>query len=122
MTAQPSADGSPEDLEPFVALPSARLALQHEPADPGSIAAGLPSTASRTLLHLSSAEIGVWEMTEGGLFDTEVDEVFVVLSGRAMITRLDEPELPSIEIGPGTICRLTATERPHNVEIERIRS
>lgn len=111
MTGQPSADRASEFLDPFVALPSGRILLDPEPVDGAAIAAGSPSTASRALLKVSSAEIGIWEMTEGGMFDTEVDEVFVVLSGRAIVTLLDDSELRTIVLDPGTVCRLTAGMR-----------
>ncbi|NTV38914.1 MAG: DUF861 domain-containing protein [Demequinaceae bacterium] len=53
------------------------------------------------------ATVGVWECTPGTSTDVEVDEVFVVLSGRARIDFV-APKLPSIEIGPGDVFRLEA--------------
>ena len=41
---------------------------------------------------------GIWECTEGVLSDTEADELFVVVSGRATIVFEDSRELT---IGPG---------------------
>ncbi|MGO2112599.1 MAG: cupin domain-containing protein, partial [Pseudoclavibacter sp.] len=46
-----------------------------------------------------------WEMTPGTATDTEADEVFVVLAGRARIEFLDPP-LPAIDVGPGSLVRL----------------
>ena len=50
-------------------------------------------------------EVGVWECEPGTYPDTEVDEVFVVLTGAATVEFVD-PALPAIEIGPGDIVRL----------------
>ena len=63
-----------------------------------------------TLVHIFGVEVGVWEHVPGGSTDTEVDEVFVVVSGAARIDFI-EPELPSIEIGPGDVFRLAAGMR-----------
>lgn len=44
-------------------------------------------------------------MTPGTASDIEADEVFVVLSGRALIEFVD-PALPSVKVGPGSVVRL----------------
>ena len=49
--------------------------------------------------------VGVWECAPGTYPDTEVDELFVVLSGAATVDFI-EPTLPAIEIGPGSVVRL----------------
>ncbi|MBN9178148.1 MAG: cupin domain-containing protein [Microbacterium sp.] len=51
--------------------------------------------------------IGVWEMTVGAMRDTEIDEVFVVIAGDATVEFVS-PALPSIELAPGAVARLTA--------------
>jgi uncharacterized cupin superfamily protein len=65
--------------------------------------------ADRSLGVVGGAEVGVWEITAGVADDTEVDELFVVLSGRARVEFLDEGR--SIELGPGSIARLRAGQR-----------
>jgi uncharacterized cupin superfamily protein len=65
--------------------------------------------ADRGLGIVGGAEVGVWEITAGVADDTEVDELFVVLSGRARVEFLDEGR--SIELGPGSIARLRAGQR-----------
>lgn len=52
--------------------------------------------------------VGVWEMTEGAVRDTETDEVFVVLSGEGTVA-FDDGEV--IELRPGTVVRLEAGVR-----------
>jgi uncharacterized cupin superfamily protein len=51
------------------------------------------------------AEVGIWTCEPGVYPDTEADEVFVVLEGAATVEFVD-PELPAIEIGPGSVVRL----------------
>lgn len=48
---------------------------------------------------------GLWEHTVGTSTDTEVDEVFVVLTGRARILIEGGPEL---DVGPGDVVQLAA--------------
>ena len=103
-----------------VSLPAFRpvslggLDLRLDPVDADAVAAGAPSTGFVDLISLRSADVGVWEMTVGGMFDTETDEVFVVLSGAASVTPIGlgptatgEP----ITLRPGDLCRLTAGMR-----------
>lgn len=61
------------------------LALDHEPLPAEEVLAGSPTTAVHELATLGRIEVGIWEMTPGTATDTEADEVFVVLSGRATI-------------------------------------
>jgi uncharacterized cupin superfamily protein len=81
------------------------LPLTHEPLPSDEVLAGTPTTAVRELLTLGGVEIGVWEMTPGTATDTEADEVFVVLSGRATIS-FASSGLPDLEVGPGSVVRL----------------
>ena len=57
------------------------------------------------LTYVAGTEVGVWKHVPGRSTDTEVDEVFVVISGSARIDFV-QPELPSLEIGPGDVVRL----------------
>ena len=100
-------------LEPFEPVAASALDLEHESVSGDARAEGSPQTGSAELLDVSEASLGVWEMTVGGMFDTEVDEVFVVISGSARIALLDEDgnESNVIEVEPGSICRLTAGMR-----------
>lgn len=93
-------------LRPGIAVDAAALTLAHAPLPASEVVAGTPTTATAALDELSGIEVGIWEMTPGTASDTEADEVFVVLSGRARIEFVDPP-LPSVEVGPGAIVRLT---------------
>jgi uncharacterized cupin superfamily protein len=46
-------------------------------------------------------------MTPGAMRDTEADEVFLVIAGRATVEFV-EPAMPAIELAPGSIVRLEA--------------
>lgn len=81
------------------------LPLDHEPLPAAEVLAGAPTAAVRELATLGGTEIGVWEMTPGTATDTEADEVFVVLSGRATIA-FASSGLPDLEVGPGSVVRL----------------
>ena len=57
-------------------------------------------------------------MSEGTARDTEVDEVFVVLSGRGTVTFSDGERL---DLAPGVAVRLTAGERTEWTVVETLR-
>jgi uncharacterized cupin superfamily protein len=89
---------------------AASVELVHTPLPTASVVSGVPTTAISPLVTIGDAadhgvEVGVWEMTPGTATDTEAEEVFVVLSGRATI-RFLSPALPSLEVGPGSIVHL----------------
>lgn len=97
------------ELTPGLALAAATVALTHEPLPPEQVVAGSPTTATLVLDERDGHEIGVWEITPGTASDFEVDEVFVVLSGRATIEYTSVAEgtpPPPVEIGPGSVVRL----------------
>lgn len=85
--------------------------LPHEPLPPEEVVEGSPTTGSAVLAVLDGRdghdglEVGIWEMTPGTATDTEVDELFVVLSGRATVTGI-APD--PVELVPGSVVRLTA--------------
>jgi uncharacterized cupin superfamily protein len=84
--------------------------LTTDALDPSDVLGGTPQTASRTLWAAAggAVEHGIWEITPGVVTDVEADELFVVLSGRATIAFEDGPTL---DVGPGDVCRLHAGQR-----------
>ena len=96
----------------------ATAALEHETLPPDEVVDGAPTAAVVTLGTVGSAEVGLWEMTEGTARDTEVDEVFVVVSGRGHVL-FDDGE--RIDLAPGVAVRLTAGERTVWTVTERVR-
>lgn len=97
-------------LRSGVAVDAGRLSLPHTPLPEGDVRDGAPTTAYAVLDDAGGIEIGVWEMTPGTAVDVEEDEVFVVLSGRATVAFTD-PALPPVELGPGSVMRLSAGMR-----------
>ena len=85
---------------------SMRLAHDEFP-DPRD-AEGTPATGVAALDSLGGTEVGIWEMGSGTARDTEVDEVFVVISGRGTV-RFEDGEV--VTLSPGVAVRLRAGER-----------
>jgi uncharacterized cupin superfamily protein len=75
-----------------------------EPLADDYILAGQPQSGQRDLPSPPGLEVGIWEHTEGTSTDVEVDEVFVVISGRATIACENGP---TIDVGPGDVVTLT---------------
>ena len=92
--------------------------LVHEDLPADEVVQGSPTAAVRTLDALPGCEVGLWEMTEGAARDTEVDEVFVVVSGRGTVTFEDGERL---QLAPGTAVRLRAGERTEWLVTEALR-
>jgi uncharacterized cupin superfamily protein len=101
-------------VDPGILIEAARIELEHEPLPPEQVVAGSPTTGIRVLDERDGREIGVWEMTPGTATDTEVDEVFIVLTGRATVVFNEVPDAsppPAIDLAPGAVVRLTAGMR-----------
>jgi uncharacterized cupin superfamily protein len=94
------------------------VSLPHEPLPPEEVVDGSPTAAVLTLDTVGDHEVGLWEMTEGTARDTEVDEVFVVVSGRGHVTFEDGER---IDLAPGVAVRLTAGEHTVWTVTERVR-
>jgi uncharacterized cupin superfamily protein len=85
--------------------------LQPEPLDPEQIVAGRPEV-SHQLVHESGdgrVQRGIWQITPGVVTDTEADEMFVVVTGRATIELLDSGT--TLEVGPGDLVVFQDGER-----------
>jgi uncharacterized cupin superfamily protein len=98
------------ELDPGTLITAGAASVPLEPLPADHVVAGSPSAGSVVLDERDGREIGVWEMTPGTAIDTEVDEVFVVLAGDATV-RFDSPQLPAVELAPGSVVRLTAGMR-----------
>jgi uncharacterized cupin superfamily protein len=87
--------------------PSA-VPLPLAPVDPAQVVSGEPQAAAVALAESGGLEVGVWEHTTGVSTDVEVDEVFVVLAGRASV---DVEGGPTLELAPGSVGVLRAGAR-----------
>ena len=86
------------------------LELEDWPLEPDQIVDGDPQVSGRVLDTTADGKVerGVWQHTAGVSRDTESDELFVVLTGRATIEVEDGPTL---EVGPGDVGLLHAGDR-----------
>jgi uncharacterized cupin superfamily protein len=94
------------------------MGLEDLPLPASSVQSGTPVAGITTLREEFGVEVGVWELTEGTVTDTEVDEVFVVLSGSGSVTFADGERL---ELHPGVVVRLRDGEHTAWTVTETIR-
>ena len=105
------------DVAPFIAGAPLGFALsvadaELEPAelDPARVVSGDPRVSELVLSESVDGRIvrGIWQMTPGVVTDTEADEIFVVLAGRATVEFADGTVL---DVGPGDVAVLTEGAR-----------
>ncbi|MFE9700857.1 cupin domain-containing protein [Streptomyces sp. NPDC006270] len=91
-----------------VHIPDAELVP--EPLDPAQIVSGDPVVTGRVLWESADGKQlrGIWQITPGVVTDTEADELFVVVRGRATVAVEGGP---SLEVGPGDACVLREGDR-----------
>ncbi|MFZ3469533.1 cupin domain-containing protein [Streptomyces sp. 4.24] len=79
--------------------------LEAEDLDPAQILSGTPVVTGKVLWEApdGSQVRGIWQITPGVVTDTEADELFVVVSGRATI---EVEGGATLEVGPGSACVL----------------
>ncbi|MEV7176732.1 cupin domain-containing protein [Kitasatospora sp. NPDC093679] len=84
--------------------------LEPEPLEPDRIVAGTPEVTGKVLWSSPDGRQlrGLWQITPGTVTDTEADELFVVVSGRATI---EVEGGPVLEVGPGDAAVLRAGDR-----------
>jgi uncharacterized protein len=78
----------------------AGVELEPDPIDPATVVAGSPQTFNRVVWESEDGAVirGVWQMTPGTATDTEANEMFVVIEGRATIAVEGGA---TFEVGPG---------------------
>lgn len=82
--------------------------LDELPLDHADVIAGDPTAGIAELDAFAGVAYGIWELTEGVVRDTEVDEVFVVLVGAGTV-EFEASEV--VDLAPGSVVRLLAGER-----------
>jgi len=97
---------------------AARVELPLEPIPADKAKAGAPRAGVVTVPGVTGLAAGIWEHTAGVSTDVEVDEVFVVLRGRATI---EVEGGPTLEVGPGDLGVLEAGARTRWVVHEHLR-
>lgn len=92
---------------PFSFLEDARaVALSLEPVDPALVVEGSPMTGFAEWGSWQGMSVGVWEMSPGAMRDVEVDEVFIVVSGDALLRRVKDGLPQEKHLTPGVVCVL----------------
>lgn len=104
----------PEGSNAFVTGPQQHIDLEPVPAE--DVVAGTPRQGTAVLGNIGGGdpvEVGIWELRDGTVTDTEVDEFFVVLSGGATIEFLDADGTvtETVEVSSGDVMRLTEGSR-----------
>ncbi|MEU1201321.1 cupin domain-containing protein [Streptomyces sp. NPDC005813] len=91
-----------------VHIPDAEL--EPEPLDPAQIVSGEPVVTGKVLWESPDGKQlrGIWQITPGVVTDTEANELFVVVSGRATI---EVEGGDDIEVGPGDAAILREGDR-----------
>ncbi|MFI5531412.1 cupin domain-containing protein [Kitasatospora sp. NPDC051853] len=84
--------------------------LEPDPLDPAQIVSGTPEVTGRLLWESPDGRRlrGIWQITPGVVTDTEADEMFVVVSGRATVA-VEGGE--TLELAPGTVGFLREGDR-----------
>lgn len=84
--------------------------LEPEPLDPSQVVSGTPQVTGRVLWESPDGRQlrGIWQITPGVVTDTEADELFVVVSGRATVEIAGGSTL---EVGPGDAAVLNHGDR-----------
>ncbi|MFE5024125.1 cupin domain-containing protein [Streptomyces sp. NPDC056656] len=84
--------------------------LEPEPLDPEQIISGAPVVTGKVLWESADGKQlrGIWQITPGTVTDTEANELFVVVSGRATV---EVEGGQTLEVGPGDAAVLREGDR-----------
>ncbi|WP_020099838.1 cupin domain-containing protein [Mycobacterium sp. 360MFTsu5.1] len=93
-------------LVPNTAIAAGTLHLEPSDVSEDQTVSGRPQTRSTVLGSIGGVEVGVWEMTAGSMCDIESEEIFIVLSGSAVV-EFDDSSKP-LHLAAGDVARLKA--------------
>ncbi|MFD5698917.1 cupin domain-containing protein [Streptomyces lasiicapitis] len=95
---------------PSFAVHISDVELEEEPLDPEQIVSGEPVVTGKVLWESADGKQlrGIWQITPGVVTDTEANELFVVVSGRATVA-VEGGDV--LEIGPGDAAVLREGDR-----------
>jgi uncharacterized protein len=113
----------PDHDQPEPAAPPRFIDTLTAPLEPAEVAAadivaGQPQVAAASFASVGECEVGVWEHSVGASRDVEVDEVFLVLLGRATVAFEDGE---TVDLVPGRLVRLRAGEHTSWTVYETLR-
>lgn len=93
-------------LSPGCVIDVHKVDLTLENIETEQVVSGAPQTGFVEIGTFGNFELGIWEHTVGTSTDTETDEVFIVLAGKAIVEFLNT-EKPAIHIHAGSIVQLS---------------
>jgi uncharacterized cupin superfamily protein len=96
-------------MKPNSVVHADSLFVEHSDVAPDQVVDGAPRTGIGKLGRFGDLEVGVWEMTPGVMRDVESDEVFVVLSGAAIVEF--EDDTTPLRLTGGDVVRLAEGTR-----------
>ena len=96
-------------MKPNTLVNAGSLLVDHSPVPPDQVVGGRPRTGVAPFGSFGGLEVGVWEMTPGTMCDVEAEEIFVVLSGSAVVEFGDGT--PALTLAVGDVVRLAAGAR-----------
>lgn len=87
--------------------------IELEAVEPQDTVSGAPQQGVYELGTVGDTDVGIWELRDGVVTDTEVEEMFIVLSGGATIEFLDDAGDPqrTVSVTQGDVMRLAAGDR-----------
>ncbi|MEF2977296.1 cupin domain-containing protein [Subtercola sp. YIM 133946] len=106
-------------LQPNTVLRAGSVRLEHLDLEAADVLCGDPKTRIAELAVIDDVSVGVWEVTPGIVTDTESSEVFVVISGSAVVEFENSERM--LHLSPGTIGRLEAGTRSRWTVTETLR-
>lgn len=115
-----SGQGAENKSAAHIIASASKASLDRVSLSPDQIESGSPETRILELADFAGVSMGVWEHTEGVSTDTEVDEVFIVISGGATIEFTDD-DTPPLEVTAGDIVRLSAGAKTRWIVRDHIR-
>jgi uncharacterized cupin superfamily protein len=106
-------------LPPDSAVDANRVELRLNELPAAQVVSGEPRSGAVELGTLGGCAVGIWEITPGVSTDVEADELFVVLSGRAVV-EFDDGSA-ALQLQPGSIARLRGGSRTRWTVSETLR-
>ena len=102
-----SGQGAEKKSATHMIASASKASLARVSLSPDQIESGSPETGILELADFAGVSMGIWEHTQGVSTDSEVDEVFIVISGGATIEFVND-DTPTLTVDAGDIVRLAA--------------
>jgi uncharacterized cupin superfamily protein len=99
---------------------AAKAQLDRAAVPTDQVESGSPETGILELADFAGMSMGIWEHTQGVSTDTEVEEVFIVISGGATIEFADD-DIATLDVEAGDIVRLSAGVKTRWIVRDHIR-